>query len=108
METTILDEAFRLLLARDIPISHENLYVDLGKRRIRELERRFPGGDVETASHRADELLAVACELVDLSRGPRNDHKGPPVDLEVLAARCPGFSRELYDAACSEAYLLTR
>jgi hypothetical protein len=38
METTILDEAFHLLLARDIPISHENLYVDLGRRRIHELE----------------------------------------------------------------------
>jgi hypothetical protein len=112
MDNTLLDAAFQLItvyphMQRD----PSNLYMDLDKANLYDLKKRFPGEEsqvVEDAYRHAQRLQDVAVELAELSRGPRNDHTGPPFDVQALADRCPGFSQATYEAAVSVGFMLTR
>jgi hypothetical protein len=111
MEKTLLDTAFRLITDYSMLKDTLNPYADLDKRNLHELKVQFPRetpGAVEDAYRRAQHLRDVAVELADESRGPRNDGTGPAFDVRALTERCPGFSRESYDAACNLGFMLTR
>jgi hypothetical protein len=80
-------------------------------RRGYELKLRFPAETaeaVEDAPRRAEERLALACELADRNRGPNNDGKGSHFDAGTLAERGPGFSGPTDRAAVNEGFMLTR
>jgi hypothetical protein len=111
MELSLLDTAFLYVVGRDARISPLNAHIDPDKARRCELERLFPAETVEAVEHayrRAQHLLAVACELAELNRGPNNDGTGPCFDAGTLAERCPGFSGRTYAAALNEGFMLTR
>jgi hypothetical protein len=111
MENSLLDTAFLYVIGRDVWFEPSNHHVDPDKKRLHELERLFPAElkqAVEEANRRAEELLAVACELAELSRGPNNDFKGPYFDTQTLEVRCPGFSLRSYELALNESFMLTR
>src|SRR5437763_4844577 len=111
MDTALLDAAFRLvsftLATRDARLNPP----ETDEERRAELHGQFPDADpraLDDALDRARRLLAVAAELADRERGPRNAHSGPPVTAEALAERCPGISAESYRWAIHSASLLTR
>ena len=111
MENTLLDTAFLYMVGREVRISTLNPYGDQGRARLYELKRMFPAETteaIEDAHRRAEQLLAVACEMADLSRGPKNDGRGPEFDAGTLAEHCPGFSGPTYAVAINEGFILTR
>jgi hypothetical protein len=109
MDTAMLDAAFRM-------VAHTNreqqfCWITTDGERLGELRRQFPAADpqvLEDANTRARQLSDVATEMADLARGPRNDGAGLTLNEQTLAARCPGFSDEIYAQAISDGYMLTK
>ena len=110
-DSALLDAAYAVVLHPPANVGGQPGTLSLDELRVAHLGRQFPGSHpqvIEDANTRARQLLAVAEEMADVARGPKNDGAGPPADLKALAARCPGFSRATYAQAIADGFMMTR